>query len=110
MYGVAFANGPVWLEQRRFISSHLAQKKHTFDEVIGTEASLLVDNLNKRIGRGEEVIKINQLFLEPVNRVLWRMFTGNPVEAGPMMSLLADRDGIFLSFFYLFSIFFLNRF
>ena len=32
---------------------------------------------------GDGVVDINSIFLEPVNRVLWRIITGKPIEAGP---------------------------
>ncbi len=38
----------------------------------------------------ESSLKINGMFLEPVNRVLWRIITGKAIDAGPKLSMLTD--------------------
>jgi hypothetical protein len=35
-----------------------------------------------------QTIEINHTFLEPVNRVLWRIISGKPIESGPKLALL----------------------
>ena len=36
--------------------------------------------ISSKVGNNGGIIEINSMFMEPVNRVLWRVVTGKPIE------------------------------
>lgn len=46
IYGIAFANGKRWVEQRRFFSKYLAGSKQSFDAIIADQVFHLCEKVN----------------------------------------------------------------
>jgi len=80
LYGIAIASGKTWAEQRRFFSQYLASSKNKFDDVIGEEAKSMCQEISESIGPKGDNLEINNLFMKPVNYVLWRMITGKTID------------------------------
>jgi len=80
LYGIAIASGKTWAEQRRFFSQYLASSKNKFDDVIGEEAKNMCNEILDSVGSKGDTLEINNLFMKPVNYVLWRMVTGKTID------------------------------
>ncbi len=68
----------------------MASTKHTFDAMISEECARFVDDISSRVSSENRPVTVNNLYLEPVNRILWRMMTGKAIESGPQLSELTD--------------------
>jgi len=79
-FGIVFASGKRWAEQRKFLSQYLASSKDSFDDIIGDEASRLCNQVSSLIESKSGVVSLIGKFSEPTNRVLWRTVTGKPIE------------------------------
>ena len=104
LYGLVFANGRRWLEQRKLFAQYLAGSKDKIDEIVGDEVSrfsnevykgkqgdthkcfslpaifIIILQVSARVGPLGNVIEINTMFMYSVNSVLWRLITGRPIE------------------------------
>jgi len=80
LYGFALTSGKRFSEQRKIFSQYLANSKNKFDEIIGDEASLMCNQISSMVKQKGGIIEINSIFMDPVNRVLWRVVTGKPIE------------------------------
>jgi hypothetical protein len=107
--GIVFSEGQLWQEQRRFVQQHLNIKREMSAEVIQQEAQLFCDKVSKEtlwcsqakyvflrknlnhlqmaqsISKTKEPLVINGLFLELVNRVLWRTVSGKTIDDNKKM-------------------------
>jgi len=80
LYGFITTSGKRMWEQRKNFLQYLANTKTKFDEIIGDEASLVCSKISSKVGHKGDIIEINNMFMEPVNRVLWRVVTGKTIE------------------------------
>jgi cytochrome P450 len=91
IYGLALSQKSIWSEQRKFVGGHLSSRKQLINDVVTDEAKIFTDELAKVISDQGNCVEVNGLFLELVNRVLWRMFMGKTIERGPKLDMLKEK-------------------